>query len=78
MNCNTCGLPKGSDVNPGLTITITIKPENGFQRSRKSEVWACCSECAHQSLAISKYGAASHKWPIPLAKFRSMNPLPSV
>lgn len=76
MSCQNCGIPDDGSGR-GRKITITVKAENGFQRSRKSEVWVCCSECAHQALAISKYGGASHKWPIPLAKFRSMNPLPS-
>lgn len=76
-SCSTCGIPDDGSGR-GRKIIITVKPENGFQRTRKTEVWVCCNECGVQALGISKYGAASHKWPIPLAKFRTMNPLPGV
>ena len=69
--CWSCGLPPGTDGNKGRSVQIVIPAENGFQRNRKSTVWVCSNECAVQALAISKYGPASHRWPISLAQFRS-------
>ena len=72
MTCETCGIPHNGK---GRNLVITRKPENGFQRAKKITVWCCSNECSHQTLAIAKYGAASHRWPITLAQFRSANPL---
>lgn len=70
MNCHNCGLPDPG-TKKGHSITITIKPENGFQRQRKVTVWTCCDECRVQALGQAKYGPATHRWPITLAQFRS-------
>ena len=40
-------------------------------------MWTCSDECAYQALAIAAYGRASHKWPITLAEFKALNPLPA-
>jgi len=76
MDCENCGLPAWAVSGPGVKLTIEAKPENRFQqnqRARKRTVWCHNEECAIQTLAVSKYGPASHKWPITLAQFRAMN-----
>lgn len=78
MSCHNCGTPQGTHSNPGRTITVVARAENGFQRNRKSTVWVCGDECAVQAMAISKYGPASFRWPVKLAKFRSMAKLEAV
>lgn len=74
--CHNCGLPDGAKSAPGRIITITVKPENSFQRQRKIAVWTCCDECAHQAMAEAKYGPATFRWPVTLAQFRGQNRLP--
>lgn len=71
MNCENCGLPEGALPDPGLQIKITRHAENGFHRDKTVSVWCCSRECAIEALAVSKFGPASHKWPITLAQFRS-------
>src|SRR5215831_5874371 len=78
LACHNCSLPCDCLSSPGRKITIQTKPENGFQRERKRTVWVCTDECAYQALAISKYGPAASRWPIRLAQFRAMNPLPPI
>lgn len=73
VSCHNCATPPGSCIGKGRHIEVTAKPEYGDKRTRKATVWCCSDECAVQSLAIAKYGAASHKWPISLAKFRTMH-----
>jgi hypothetical protein len=78
MTCYNCGLPEGTNGDKGRSIQITLKPENGYQRSRKLSVWCCSDECSVQALGLAKWGP-SHKWPVSLAKFRStvkFDPLP--
>jgi hypothetical protein len=75
MACHGCGLPENGK---GRDLTITVKPENGFQRTRKTQVWVCSNECAWQTLAIARYGNAPSRWPVTLAQFRAANPLPTV
>lgn len=71
MTCHNCGAPQ-TDPTKGRTITITKKAENSFQRNSKITVWTCCKECAVQAIGISKYGPATHRWPITLAQLRAM------
>jgi hypothetical protein len=73
--CENCGLPSWAVSGPGVTITMQDQPENRFQRTRKRTAWCHNEECAVQALAVSKYGRASHKWPMTLAQFRAMRPL---
>jgi hypothetical protein len=73
--CENCGLPAGALSDLGVFITIVDNAENNFQRPRKRTVWCHNRECAFQSLAISKYGPASFRWPISLAQFRAMTRL---
>jgi len=73
--CHNCGLPEGALRNPGRTASVTAAAQFGDKRSRRHSVWCCTDECAIQSLAISKYGKSSFRWPITLAQFRAMNPL---
>jgi len=73
--CENCGLPMWAVSGPGVSIIIEDRPENRFQRTRKRTVWCHDDECAVQCLAISKYGRATHKWPITLAQFRATKPL---
>jgi hypothetical protein len=75
LACVNCALPSNCLSTPGRKIAIQSRPENGFQKERKRTVWVCTDECAHQALAIAKYGPSTHKWPIRLAQFRAMNPL---
>jgi len=75
VTCHNCGIPEKTYTNPGRTITIVQRAENGFQRNRKTTVWVCCNNCAHQAMAVSKYGPASFRWPISLEKFKSVNTL---
>lgn len=70
MNCHNCSLPDTGN-GKGHNVTITIKPENGYQRQRKATVWTCCKECAVQAVGVAKYGLATHRWPISLAQLRS-------
>lgn len=76
MNCENCGVPQGALLSEGQTIQITRRAENRFKLDRKTTVWACTDECAIQALAISKYGPATHKWPITLSQFRAVTKLP--
>ncbi len=75
MTCETCGAAEWSAKDGGLTIQITRKAENNFQRDRKLTVWVCCRECGVQALAIAKYGPNTRNWPVTLAQFRSTKPL---
>ena len=70
--CENCGLPEWAVSGKGVAVKITVKPENRFKRASTKTVWCHDQECAIQTLAISKYGRASHKWPITLAQFRAM------
>ena len=74
MSCHCCGLPPGTDGSKGRNITIVQEKEYGQKRASKAAVWVCSSECAYQALGLAKYGA-SHRWPISLAKFRSVTKL---
>ena len=74
MSCFNCGLPEGTDGNKGRNVTIVQEKEYGQKRASKAAVWVCSSECAYQALGLAKYGA-SHRWPISLAKFRSVTKL---
>jgi hypothetical protein len=72
--CDNCGLPSWAISGTGVSITIEDRPENSFQRTRKRTAWCHSAECAVQALAVSRFGRASHKWPITLAQFRAMQP----
>lgn len=74
MSCRNCGLPEGTNPSPGRNVSITLAPEYGAKRQRKVSVWCCSDECAWQALGTAKYGP-SHRWPISLAKFRSITKL---
>lgn len=69
--CENCGLPAWAVTGRGYRVVIYTKAEK-FRRSSKRTVWCHVEECAAQALAVSRYGAASHKWPITLAQFRSL------
>ena len=71
MSCENCGLPPGAHTGQGHTVTVIRKAENGFQRDKKATVWVCSGECGVQAIGMSKYGRASHKWPVTLAQVRS-------
>jgi hypothetical protein len=73
MKCANCGVPEGALTDKGQSIQITRRAENAFQRDRKVAVWVCTRECGLQQLAISRYGDATHKWPVTLAQFRAAN-----
>jgi hypothetical protein len=73
--CHNCGLPESTLDSEGREITITTKPENGFQKEHKTAAWCCSDECAYQALAVAKYGPVCHKWPVTLAEFRSLTSL---
>ncbi len=75
-NCFNCGLPSDSVAGEGRTLVLLVKAANRFCRQTKQTVWLCSDACAIQTLAIAKYGPATHKWPTSLAQFRAMNPLP--
>ena len=62
--CENCGLPSWAIGGPGVSITIHDQPENRYQKTRKRTAWCHNAECAVQALAVSKYGRASHRWPI--------------
>lgn len=72
MNCENCGLPEGALTTAGFTTQIVRPAENKFQRDRKAKVWVCSEECGIQALAVSKYGASTHSWPVPLSQLRSI------
>jgi hypothetical protein len=55
----------------GFKIRIEIGPKK-FRGASKRMVWCHDEECAVQTLAVSRYGVASHRWPITLAQFRSL------
>jgi len=74
--CHSCGLPADCISGQGRKITIEVNPENGFQRRSKRTVWVHCDECAYQAFAIAKYGMPSRNWPVTLAEFRQLYPLP--
>jgi hypothetical protein len=76
-SCYNCGLPADCVSGDGLKVVLHVRPQPGekFKRERKQTVWCCRDECAIQSLAIARYGPATHKWPITLAEFRAENPL---
>lgn len=72
MTCENCGIPPGAKNSPGETLQIIRPAENAFKGKRKSTVWVCCEECAIQATAVSKYGVATHKWPVTLSQFRTL------
>ena len=72
--CHMCGIPDGG-TDRGRVVEVIGKAQFGDKRARKSTVWVCSNECAHQALAVSKYGPASSKWPVTLAQFRKLNRL---
>lgn len=76
--CENCGLPEWAVTSGGESIKVTAKAENRFKRDSTKTVWTCSRECGVQMLAISKYGPASHKWPIALSQFRAMEKRPAV
>ena len=73
--CHNCGLPQYATDQPGIQITVSAPAENKFRRETRRLVWCHSDECAIQALAVSRYGSASHKWPITLAQFRATKPL---
>ena len=78
--CHNCGLPSDCAYSSGRNVILEVAPDDhyGRKRSSKKTVWCCSGECATQTMAISKYGPSTHKWPITLAQFRAMNPLPPI
>ena len=73
--CHNCGLPSDCFMSEGYKIQITRKAENAYGRDSKRTVWCHSKECALQALAIAKYGASTHRWPVTLAQFRATRPL---
>lgn len=73
--CHNCGLPSDIFEANGRSIVLHLQPSNRFCRATKRTVWCCSDECCYQALAIAAYGPASHKWPIKLSEFRTLNPL---
>lgn len=71
MTCENCGIAEGALLDAGHRIQITRRAENNFKRESKATVWVCTEECGVQALGVSKYGKASHKWPVTLAQFRA-------
>jgi hypothetical protein len=77
-SCYNCGLPANCCATEGVKVVLRLRPENRFKGERKQTVWCHNEECAIQSLAVARYGPATHKWPITLAQFRATNPLSNV
>ena len=74
--CDNCGLPEWAVSGNGQLVKIIVRPENRFMRRASTKtVWCHNEECAIQTLAIARYGSASHKWPVTLAQFRAMHKL---
>lgn len=71
--CHMCGLPSWPIAEPGFSVKLRIKAETRFQRDRRPTVWCCSPSCAIQSLAVAEMGPVTHKWPISLAQFASLN-----
>ena len=67
--CENCGVFDDVIFNKGVDVEITRRAENKFKRDSHVTVWCCSSACALQSQARARYGEASYKWPISLAKF---------
>jgi hypothetical protein len=74
--CHNCGIPSDIFEASGRFVVLHLQPSNRFCRATKKTVWCCSGECCYQALAIAAYGPASHKWPITLAEFKALNPLP--
>src|SRR5579872_2251160 len=75
--CHNCGLPEDCISTTGRKVVLHFRPQPGekFKRERRQSTWCHSDECAIQALAVAQYGAASHKWPLTLAEFRSTDPL---
>jgi hypothetical protein len=73
MNCENCGIPKGSYSRPGFMLTLQFMPHVGekWKRQQTRTVWTCGSQCAVQTMAIAAMGLPSHKWPMSLKEFTS-------
>src|SRR5215467_9803148 len=76
ITCHNCGLPSDAVNREGRSIVLRLKPQNSFCRPTRRRVWCCSDECTYQALAVAAYGPAVSKWPITLAEFRALNPLP--
>ena len=74
--CHNCGIPSDISEAVGRSVTLHLQPSNRFCRATRKTVWCCSDECCFQALAIAAYGPASHKWPIKLSEFRTLNSLP--
>src|SRR5215467_11048091 len=75
--CHVCGLPSWACAVVGFITNVKSKAENKFRRDRTATVWCCSQSCAVQAHALSEMGTATHKWPITLAEFSALNPLPA-
>ena len=75
-SCHTCGLPNWGISRLGVEIRLRLKAEGTayHRRDRRLTVRCCGEDCAWQSLAIAAMGSASHRWPISLREFISLNP----
>ena len=74
-SCHNCGLRNSATSRPGITVRLRLKAEGSYrQRDRHQTVWCCGEDCAWQALAIAAMGPATHKWPIRLRDFVSLNP----
>jgi hypothetical protein len=74
--CHNCGFPSDQGTVKGRSVVLHLKAANSFRKPTNRTVGAASDACAYQALAIAEYGPASHRWPITLAEFRSLNLLP--
>ena len=68
-NCEICSMPSWAIASNGVSFRLRQSAKNACQRESKRTVWCCSESCTRQVFAISKMGAASHKWPISFAEF---------
>lgn len=75
-SCHNCGMYSDCASGEGRTVALHVMPKSKFCRETKRTVWCCSDSCAYQALAIARYGLPSYRWPVTLAQFIGLNPLP--
>ena len=73
-SCHSCAMTNWALSRPGITVRLRLKGEGPYQRDRHQTVWCCGEDCAWQALAIAARGLPTHRWPIRLRDFVSLNP----
>jgi hypothetical protein len=78
MNCENCGIPKGSYSHPGYMLKLAFSHERhipGRMRHAKRTVWTCSPDCAVQTAFIAQFAAAKRvgketvEWPMSLREY---------